>query len=134
MKSFRGMEYQVTFEHFTQRHYIKTFAKKYKMSWDLTLEFLLEEFRRVDLLFVRNIAETIVDSREIKICKTEFKIAGTKESRHSSGNRCIIAIHLTSNEVRVLLVYTKTDLSGKNETAEWQKIIKTNYPQYKDLF
>lgn len=127
------MEYQVTFEHFTQRHYIKTFAKKYKTSWDLTLKFLVEEFRRVDLLFVKSIAETIVDG-EIKICKTEFKIAGTKESRHSSGNRCIIAINSTKNEVRVLMVYTKTDLSGHNETAEWQKIIKTNYPQYKDLF
>lgn len=126
------MEYRVIFEDFTQRHYIKSFAKKYKTSWNLTLEFLGEEFRRIDILFLKSIAETIVDG-EVKICKTEFKIAGTKESRHSSGNRCIVAIHPVESEVRVLLVYAKTDLSGKHETAEWQKIIKANYLQYKDL-
>lgn len=127
------MEYRVIFEDFTQRHYIKSFAKKYKTSWDLTLGFLGEEFRRIDILFLKSIAETIVDG-EVKICKTEFKIAGTKESRHSSGNRCVVAIHPAESEVRVLLVYAKTDLSGKHETAEWQNIIKENYPQYKNLF
>lgn len=126
------MEYRVVFEDFTQRHYIKSFAKKYKTSWDFTLEFLREEFKKIDILFLKSIAETIVDG-EVKICKTEFKIAGTKESRHSSGNRCIVAIYPTESDVRVLLVYAKTDLSGHNETAEWQNIIKTNYPQYKDL-
>lgn len=124
------MEYQVVLEPFTQRHYIKSFAKKYKTSWDFTLKFLCEEFRRVDILFGKSIAETIVDAGEIKICKTEFRIAGTQVSRHGSGNRCIVAIHKKENKVRVLLVYHKNDLGSGSETADWKRIIKENYPEY----
>lgn len=127
------MEYQVIFEPFTERHYIKSFAKKYKTSWDLTRKFLYEEFRKVDLLFFKSIAETIVDSKDIKICKTEFKIAGTEVSRHASGNRCIIAIQKSSAIVHVLLVYSKGDIGGTNETARWKTIIKDNYPAYRAL-
>ncbi|MFA6415135.1 MAG: hypothetical protein WC217_02390 [Candidatus Paceibacterota bacterium] len=129
----KSTSYTVEVGPFAERHFIKSFAKKYKGAWSITLETIQEEFKQVDLLFLRNIAEIIVDGK-VKICKTEFKVAGTKESRHSSGNRCIIAIHSGQNEVRVLLVYAKTDLSGKNETAEWQKLVKDNYPQYKNLF
>lgn len=125
------MEYQVIFEPFTERHYIKSFAKKYKTSWDLTRKFLYEEFRKVDILFFKSIAETIVDSKDIKICKTEFKIAGTEVSRHASGNRCIIAVQKSSAVVRVLLVYSKSDIGGTNETAGWKTVIKDNYPAYR---
>ncbi len=130
----KSISYKVYFEHFAERHFIKSFAKKYKGAWDLTLQIIEEEFKQVDLLFLRNVAETIIDSKTVKICKTEFKIAGTQESRHGSGNRCIIAIHKEQNEVKVLLVYTKTDLSGHNETAEWQCIVKENYAEYRHLF
>lgn len=127
------MKYGVVFEVFTARHFIKTFAKKYKGAWDRTLKGLELEFTFVDLLLEKKIAEPIFDSEEIKICKTEFKIAGTQESRHGSGNRCIIAIHKNTATVCVLLVYHKNDLSGHNETAEWKRIVKDNYSEYRDL-
>ena len=127
------MEYQVIFEPFTERHYIKRFAKKYKTSWDLTLEFLCEEFRKADILFLKSIAETIVDSKDVKICKTEFKIAGTEVSRRASGNRCVIAVYKNTAVVHVLLVYSKEDIRGSNETAGWKAIIKDNYPKYKSI-
>ena len=128
------MNYEVIFEPFTQRHFIKYFAKKYKGAWDNTLKGLAVEFSFFDLLFLKNTAETIVDSKAIKICKTEFKIAGTNQSRHGSGNRCIVAVHKDTCSVNVLLVYHKTDLGNANETAKWKQIIKENYPEYKDLF
>src|SRR3989344_3195352 len=123
-------EYEVVFEPFTERHFIRTFAKKYKGAWDITLHFLVVEFRFIDALFLKNTAETIVDSKEVKICKTEFKIAGTQESRHGSGNRCIVAIHKDISKVKVLLVYHKNNLNGNNETVSWKNLIKENYPEY----
>jgi hypothetical protein len=128
------MKYEVIFESFAERHFIKTFSKKYKGSWDSTFRGLVVEFTFFNSLFEKSVAETIIDSTEIKICKTEFKITGTKESRHGSGNRCIVAVHKNINKVCVLLVYNKTDLGGGNETAKWQNVIKENYPEYKKLF
>lgn len=64
---------------------------------------------------------------------TEFKIAGTSDSRHSSGNRCIVAIHKAENKVYVLLVYHKNDIGSGNETAKWKNIIIENYPEYKEV-
>lgn len=129
----KSTKYKVIFEPFTERHFVKSFAKKYRGAWDFTLKFLEKEFEKIDLLFLRNMAETIVDSKEIKICKTEFKIASTNQSRHSSGNRCIVALHKDTNIVCVLLVYHKNDLGDGNETTRWKQMIKDNYPKYKDL-
>jgi hypothetical protein len=126
--------YDVIFESFTERHFIKSFAKKYKGAWDTTFLFLIQEFTHIDALFLKNTAETIIDSKDIKICKTEFKIAGTPESRHGSGNRCIVAIHKDTSKVCVLLVYGKTDIAGSKETVQWKELIKENYSQYRNLF
>ena len=124
------MKYEVVFEPFTERHFIRTLAKKYKGAWTITLQTITEEFEQVDLLFLKNTAETIVDSADIKICKTEFKIAGTQVSRHASGHRCIVAVHKSTAVVRVLLAYHKNDLRGVNETASWKALVKENYPEY----
>jgi len=129
----KSTNYTVVFEPFTERHFVKTFAKKFKGAWDITSLIIKKEFEQIDLLFLRRVAEIIVGSGDVKICKTEFKIAGTKESRHSSGNRCIVAIHTATNEVRVLLIYAKTDLGGDNETANWKRMVRDNYLEYKRL-
>ncbi len=129
----KSTNYEVIFESFTERHFIKSFAKKYRGSWDFTFKYLYQEFEQIELLFLKNTAETISDSEDVKICKTEFKIAGTQDSRHGSGNRCIVAIHKNINKVRVLLVYHKNDLGGGNETANWKRVIKENYPEYLSL-
>jgi len=128
------MKYEVIFEPFTERHYIRTFARKYKGSWELTFSLIRKGFEQIDILFTKSIAEYITDRQgEVVIGKTEFKIAGTQESRHGSGNRCIVAIHKNENKVKVLLVYHKNDLGGGSETGNWIKIIKENYPQYSKI-
>ncbi len=70
--------YAVYFEDFTERHFIKSFKKKYKKHWDITLLAITAEFERIDNLLLTDRAEIIIDSTDIKIIKTEFKIAGTK--------------------------------------------------------
>lgn len=126
--------YNVVFAVFAERHFIKSFKKKYKNAWDSTLVALRFEFRNFDLLFQKSIAEKICHSPTVSICKTEFKIAGTNTSRHGSGNRCIVAVNKEISAVHVLLVYHKNDMGNGNETAKWKQIIKENYPDYRALF
>lgn len=126
--------YEVTIEPFADRHFIRTFAKKYKKAWNFTLSALIREFQSFDVILEKSIAKEITDKNaEIVVCKTEFKISGTQESRHGSGNRCIVAKHKNTNKVCVLLVYHKNDLRGGNETANWKRIIKENYPDYSSV-
>ena len=127
--------YSVQIEEFAEKHFIKSFKKKYNSGWDVTLRAILFQLERIDNLLQTDKAETIIDGGDIKIIKTKFKIAGSRESAKTSGNRCIIAWHTRERFVSVLLVYNKTDLSSKNkETDEWKKMIRENYPKYKDLF
>ena len=128
------IKYVVIVEPFAERHYIRTFAKKYKKAWDFTRKIIIEEFEKFDVLFLKTIAEEITDrNADVVICKTEFKISGTQESRHGSGNRCIVAKHKNTNKICVLLVYHKNDLGGGNETANWKRVIKENYPDYSNI-
>jgi hypothetical protein len=123
--------YAIEVRAYAERHFISKFKKKYKNSWDITWNAIIEEFKRIEtLLGVSSIAETVVDNEDHKICKTEFRIAGTQQSRHRSGNRCIIAVHEKPSVVYILLVYSKGDVMGPHETAWWKKVIKNNYPDY----
>ena len=130
--------YSVQIEKFAERHFIKSFEKKYRSHWDVTLRAITAELERIDMLLLTDKAETICDSGAkvggVKIVKTKFRVFGTKESAKTSGNRCIVAWCQEKQSVSVLLVYGKTDFSGHNETAEWQRIVKDNYPEYKHLF
>ena len=127
-------KYSVIVEHFAERHFIKKFKKKYKKDWDITWQAINEELKRIDSLSETSIAEIIIDTGNVKIIKTKFRIVGTKQSKKSSGNRCIVAVQKDINMVYVLLIYHKNDLGNGNETAKWKRIIKENYDQYKDLF
>lgn len=126
--------YEVIIEPFADRHFIRTFAKKYKKAWDFTLSALVREFQSFNVILEKSIAEEITDrNADVVICKTEFKISGTQKSRHGSGNRCIVAKHKNTNKICVLLVYNKNDLGGGNETANWKRVIKENYPDYSSV-
>jgi hypothetical protein len=126
-------DYGITIHKFAERHFIKSFEKKYKGAWDTTWKAVEEEFKRFDSLSETSIAEIINDRDNIKICKTEFRVAGTKESRKASGNRCIVAIHRDTRMVHVLLVYHKNHLGHGNETAKWKQVIRDNHPEYTSL-
>ena len=129
-----SISYAVTIEKFAERHYIAKFKKKYKNTWDVTWDAVEEEFRRIEsLIGVNSIVEIITDAGDIRICKTEFRIAGPGKSRHASGNRCIIAIKKSTAVVHVLLVYCKGDIGGPNETASWKAVVRDNYPEYKNI-
>ncbi len=128
------ISYAIVVEKFAERHYISKFKKKHKNAWDVTWNAMTEQFKRIEALIgVNNIVEIICDAGDIKICKTEFRIAGPGKSRHASGNRCIIAVQKIPAIVHVLLVYSKGDIGGTNETVGWKMIIKDNYPEYRSI-
>src|SRR3989344_4806711 len=99
----------VRIEAFAERHFIKGFHKKYQGKWDVTLTAIQAELSRIDALLLTDKADTIVDGGEVRIVKTEFRVAGTKESAKSSGNRGVVAWHPPEVFVAVLLGYSKTD-------------------------
>jgi hypothetical protein len=124
--------YTVTIEHFAERHYIKSFQKKHKKYWDITLRAIVAEFERIDNLLLTDRAEIITSIATIKIIKAKFKIARSSESAKSSGNRCIVCVDEDKRQVSILLVYSKTDLGEGNETDKWKTLVRENYPQYSD--
>lgn len=119
--------FSVTVEEFAERHFIKSFQKKYQKGWDMTRLAIVAELERIDNLILTDRAETISDVDGVLIVKTKFRVVGTKESAKTSGNRCIVAVDKEKQTVSVLLVYAKTDLRRRNETAEWKAIIKEQY-------
>ncbi|MFM2414408.1 MAG: hypothetical protein RI911_101 [Candidatus Parcubacteria bacterium] len=125
--------YTVIFESYSERHFIKSFEKKYHSAWEITREALQREFQSFDILPLRSIAECIHERDNVALYKTEFKVAGTKESRKTSGNRCIVAVHRIEKRVHVLLVYAKTDAKGARETDWWEAQIAAAYSQYRHL-
>ena len=126
--------YSVLIEKFAEKHFIKSFEKKYKNHWEVTLRAIIAGLERIDMLINTSKAETVCDVDGIKVIKTEFRVDRSKESAKTSGNRCIVAWNQEKQFVAVLLVYSKTDIAGNNETAECQRIVKDNYPEYIHLF
>lgn len=120
----------VNIEKYALRHFIKSFEKKYNKAWDITMSAIKRELMSFEVLLLKTIAEVIVESGSIRICKVEFKIAGSNQSRHGSGNRCIVSVDSSNNLIRILLLYHKSHLGDGNETAKWKQMIRSNYDNY----
>lgn len=134
-KKIRSMstKYKVAIEDFAKNHYIKKFSKKYKDFWEITIKGIESELERFDEFIKTNHINSISSSGDTDILKADFRIAGTKFSRKSSGNRYIAALDKSKKEIKILLMYHKSDIGDKNETATWKKIIKDNYDAYSFL-
>ncbi|MFA5420994.1 MAG: hypothetical protein WC280_03155 [Patescibacteria group bacterium] len=128
-----SISYSVNIEKYALKHFIKSFEKKYNKAWDITLEAIKRELMSFEVLLLKTIAEVITESDNIRICKVEFKVAGTNQSRHGSGNRCIVSVNDSNNSIKILLLYHKNHLGGGNETAKWKQLIRDNYNEYKNL-
>jgi hypothetical protein len=127
------IKYNVKIEKFSESHYIKKFSKKYKNFWEITLKGILLELERFNNFEKKDGFELISYCHNIFIYKVYFRIAGTKSSKKSSGNRYIISLDKNINEIKILLIYNKNDIKNKNETVVWKKIIRDNYDEYEFL-
>ena len=95
--------YSVQINEFAERHFIKSFQKKYKTNWEVTLKAIVYQLERIDKFLLTDKAEIIIDG-EIQIIKTKFRIASSKESAKTSGHRCIVALHTKTKQIFVLLI------------------------------
>lgn len=130
-----GNNYVVEIEDFARRHYIKLFKKKYKSAWEVTEKAIIHELERVDrLLGFTDKAEKISIANGCCLIKLNFKIAGSNISAKSSGDRVIVLVNQASFTCKVLLVYSKNEISSPNETQKWMSIIKINYPDIWKVF
>ena len=129
------LNYDVTFEDFTERHYIKKFKKQYKDKWRLTELAITAVCQRIDNMLRYNRADLISEVEEYQLVKLDFAIEGTQMSPKKSGNRCILFVdNGASRKVRILLVYSKNEISEPNETQKWKAIIKSEFEEIADIF
>ena len=104
--------YRVQFETFTKRHYINKFIKTYKDKWLATERTITAVCERIDNMLHYNRADLISASGSYKLVKLDFAVEGTRMSPKASGSRCILLVDEDTRLVRVLLVYSKNEISS----------------------
>ena len=126
--------YGVDFEEFTTRHFVKSFEKKYKSNWIKTRDDIVEVCKRIDAMLQLQRADLIGENGSHKLVKLDFAVEGTRISPKASGNRCILHVDEELHVVRVLIVYSKNDISEPNETVKWKNVIKERFAEVRDIF
>ena len=126
--------YRVQFEPFTERRYINKFHKTYKDKWLATKRTIIAVCERIDNMLLYNRADLISVFGCYKLVKLDFAVEGTRMSPKASGNRCILFVDEDTRVVKILLVYSKNDISPPNETQKWKNIIKGEYAEIAKLF
>jgi hypothetical protein len=129
-----AQNYNVEFDNFCDRHYVKSFAKKYKSTWPGTMQAIEDVSKRIDAMLDYDRADLIASNGQFKLVKLDFSVEGTRISPKSSGNRCILVIDEDIRSVRILIVYSKNDISSPNETSKWKTIIKDQFTELGILF
>lgn len=127
-------KYNVVFEEYTKRHFIKNFEKKYKSKWNKTQDDIIFVCEHIENMLFTKRADLISIAENSRLVKLDFAIFGLKVSPKSSGNRCILFLDDDIKLVKVLLVYSKNDISTNNETQAWKNIIKSQYPELAGIF
>lgn len=130
-----SIKHTVIFDEYTQRHYIKKFVKRHSQKvWDVTEIAMRNICMKAETALQTDQLRIIHTHENISVCKYYFTVAGTNLSYKHSCCRCILTIDDITKKVVVLLVYHKKDLSGKGgETVQWERIIKENFPEYKEM-
>jgi len=127
-------KYNVVFEDYTKRHFIKNFEKKYKSKWNKTQDDIIFVCEHIENMLLTKRADLMSVAENSRLVKLDFAIFGLKVSPKSSGNRCILFLDDEIKIVKVLLVYSKNDISTNNETQAWKNIIKSQYPELAGIF
>jgi len=126
--------YSVQFEPFSRRHYVKKFQKEYKDKWLATERTIIAVCERIDNMLRYSRADLISSLGRYKLVKLDFAVEGTRMSPKASGNRCILLIDEDTRAVKILLVYSKNEISSPNETQKWIAVIKDEYEEIARIF
>lgn len=127
-------KYNVVFEEYTKRHFIKNFEKKHKSKWNKTQDDIIFVCEHIENMLFTKRADLISIAENSRLVKLDFAIFGLKVSPKSSGNRCILFLDDDIKLVKVLLVYSKNDIPTNNETQAWKNIVKSQYSELAEIF
>ena len=126
--------YNVIFEDFTERHYIKDFAKKYGGAWNKTKSDIVSVCERIDMMLQYKRADSIKEIGVFKLVKLDFAVENTHVSPKASGNRCILCVNEDDRTVRILLVYGKNHIEFGQETVWWKEKVFSAFDDVKRIF
>ena len=107
--------FTVEFSNYSKSHYLKKIEKEYKgKQWNITVESIIQDLARLktsnsDLQKTQQVDE-LWHKDNYWIFKYDFRVAQTKESTKSSGNRCVAFLDNEENKTIILLIYGKDDL------------------------
>ena len=128
--------FRVDFSDYSERHFLKYFEKKYpKKDWGVTVESIKQELSRIGTTVSDLQKSSQVDELWSKdnrwIFKYDFRVAKTKFSAKSSGNRIVAFLDRSKNVIEILMIYDKICLpKNKSETDFIRDTIKENFPEY----
>ena len=129
----------VKFSDYAKHHYLKRFEKDYKgLQWDMTVESIFQDMSRMktsdsDLQKTKQVDE-LWQKDHYWIFKYDFRVAQTKESTKSSGNRCIAFLDNTDNVIVILIIYGKGDLpKNVGEQAFIEQTLTEHFKEYLSL-
>ena len=129
----------VKFSNYANRHYLKRFEKDYKgRQWDITAESIFQDMARIktsdsDLQRTQQVDE-LWHKDSYWIFKYDFRVALTKESTKSSGNRCVTFLDNASNTIEILVIFGKGDLPKNiGEQAFIEQTLNENFQDYLSL-
>jgi len=129
----------VTFSDYAKTHYLKRFEKDYKgKQWDITVESIFNDMARM-----KTSASDIQKTQQVDelwhkdnywIFKYDFRVAQTKESTKSSGNRCVAFLDNANNKIEILIIFGKGDLpKNMGEQAFIEQVLNKEFSDYLSL-
>jgi hypothetical protein len=127
------------FSDFATLHFLKRFEKDYKgRQWDITVESIFQDMSRIkisdsDLQKTQQVDE-LWQNGNFWIFKYDFRVAQTKESPKTSGNRCVAFLDNINNKIDILLIFGKGDLPKNiGEQAFIEQTLNKEFKDYISL-
>ena len=130
----KDCHFLVILSSYAKSHFCKYFSKKYSQEqWNITWENIKNSLER-SYLYQNKTSFSVINFSQEKsggIFKLEFRVAGTKFSTKTSGNRVVFFLDNEKELIEILLVYGKTHAAKQNETQWIKEQIKANFLKYK---
>jgi len=131
--------FTVKFSDYDKSHYLKRFQKDYRgKQWDITVESISQDLARIktsdsDLQRTSQVDE-LWHKNSCWIFKYDFRVAQTKESTKSSGNRCVVFMDNVANKIEILVIFGKGDLpKNTGEHAFIEQMLFKEFQDYMSL-
>jgi hypothetical protein len=126
--------YSVLVCEYAKKHFMKSFLKKYKTAWERTEKTIFLMLERIERYSATSKVNKIHISNTRYIAKCEFTVEWQNISTKAAGNRIIVFVDEELKTVQILLVYSKNDVVGNNETQWWEQVVKENYDEIYKVF